>query len=144
MTTIRTLTHFTASNMNRRVEALANATPSPLVTTHRLSQLIETYKFAAPHQETTDCQDEEFRRDVAFIWFSAMYFVAGADKTLYRFNRSLGQIQQDWKVDILTKVHSRFREIILKEELYEPMRRVDKLEGLLKRMKATGVADKLP
>ena len=117
--------------MTREVEELASATPSPLVTVHRLNQLIETYKFAAPHQASTNKDAEKFRNAVAFVWYSAIFYVAGADKTLYRFNRAMGQFPQDWWADILTKVHSRLSEVILKEELYELMRRVDKIKTIL-------------
>lgn len=118
--------------MTRAVESLASATPSPMVTTHRLNQLIETYKFAAPHQASTDEEAEKFRNAVAFIWYSAVFYVAGADKTLYQFNRAMGQVPLDWWIDILTKVHGRLSEVILKEELYELMRRVDKIKIILK------------
>jgi len=119
--------------MRRSIEALTTDTPSPLVTVHRLNQLIETYKFSAPHQESANQEGARLRSAVAFIWYSAVCYVAGADKTLYQFNRSLEQIQRDWRIDILTKVHSGLSEMILKEEMYELMRRVDKIETLLKK-----------
>ena len=87
--------------MTRAVEELVSKTPSPLVTVHRLNQLIETYKFAAPHQASTNNEAEKFRNAVAFVWYSAIFYVAGADKTLYRFNRAMGQVPPDWWVDIL-------------------------------------------
>ena len=74
--------------MIRAVKELASATPSPLVTVHGLNQLIETYKFAAPHQAGTDKDAGKFRNAVTFVWYAVIFSVAGADKTRCRFNRA--------------------------------------------------------